>query len=70
MIFVVCTYSVDNHELVAVHGSYTPIICGTIYGIHGTSGDDSSLAVWQFWLRLPKLMYTKTTYNHMYYETL
>ena len=29
-----------------------------------------NLAVWQFWLRLPNLMYTNTTYNHVYFEIM
>ena len=31
---------------------------------------DFNLAVWQFWFRLPNLMYTNTTYNHVYFEIM
>ena len=41
----------------------TYCICGTLDG-------DFNLAVWQFWLQSPNLMYTNTTYNHVYYEAM
>ena len=38
------------------------------YRICNTFGGDFNLAVLWFWLRLPNLMYTNTTCNHVYYE--
>ena len=38
-------------------------------GKAATFGRDFNLAVWQFWIRSPNLMYTNTAYNHVYYET-
>ena len=37
------------------------------YCIHGTLGNNFNIVVWWFWLQLPNLMYTNTTYNHMYH---
>ena len=39
----------------------------TVHHICGTFGGDINLAIWQFWLQLPDLMYTNTD-NHVYYE--
>ena len=42
--------------------------CPRIYCTCSTFSIDYHLMVWWFWLWLPNLMYTNTTYNHVYYE--
>ena len=39
----------------------------TVQHICGAFGGDINLAIWQFWLQLPDLMYTNTD-NHVHYE--
>ena len=34
--------------------------------MQGTIGGDFNLAVWQFWLQTPNLMYTSTSHIHTY----
>ena len=38
------------------------------YRIHGTFDSDFNLVVGPFWLQTPSLMYTNTSYNHVYCE--
>ena len=43
-------------------------LVGYVYCVCSTFGGDFNLSVWLVWLQPPNLMFTKSTYNHMYYQ--
>ena len=70
ILFVGSCRHVNNISAMAIAWWNWHLLYFMIYFICSTFGGDFNLAVWQFWLQSPNLMYTNTTYNYMYYEAM